>query len=326
MAQPTVRPRFLSIAGREAPALHLIGLFGTFGGAALLLAGLLAVAFPVVVAGLLVLGTGSLALAGSLTLQRRADTPDAGWLGPGPVALFWLTVPWSVIAPLPAFVLLGASGPLDRLEPAALTLVQALCSNLAVAGVLAVVVVGSGAATWRDLVAPTPAATPAHLPQPDRRGGLLGDVAWGAVLALPILAAAGALAALLVSGTGAVPPSPLPSATSLLPLLLNGITAGLIAPIGEELLYRGAIEQAWARQRLSTAPRAIVFSARLFAFAHTLNRGGSTFDEAVGIAAVSFAIRLPLGIALGWLWIRRRSLVATIVLHAAYNLAIVATA
>jgi len=324
MAQPTARPGLLSIAGREAPALHLIGLLGTFGGAALLLAGLLAVAFPVVVAGLLVLGTGSLALAGSLTLQRRADTPDVGWLGPGPVALFWLTVPWSVIAPLPAFVLFGTSGLLDRLEPAALTLVQALCSNLAVAGVLAVVVVGSGAATWRDLVAPTPAATPAHLPQPDRRGGLLGDVAWGAVLALPILAAAGALATLLVSGTGAVPPSPLPSATSLLPLLLNGITAGLIAPIGEELLYRGAIAQAWARQ--STARRAIVFSALLFAFAHTLNLGGSTFGEAAGIAAVSFAIRLPLGIALGWLWIRRRSLVATIVLHAAYNLAIVATA
>jgi len=35
-------------------------------------------------------------------------------------------------------------------------------------------------------------------------------------------------------------------------------------------------------------------------------------------------VRLPLGIALGWLWIRRRSLLATVALHAAYNLAIVA--
>ncbi|MFM7782989.1 MAG: type II CAAX prenyl endopeptidase Rce1 family protein [Candidatus Limnocylindrus sp.] len=30
-------------------------------------------------------------------------------------------------------------------------------------------------------------------------------------------------------------------------------------------------------------------------------------------------MRLPLGLALGWLWIRRQSLFATITLHAAYN-------
>ncbi|MFZ9699401.1 MAG: type II CAAX prenyl endopeptidase Rce1 family protein [Candidatus Limnocylindrus sp.] len=34
---------------------------------------------------------------------------------------------------------------------------------------------------------------------------------------------------------------------------------------------------------------------------------------------MAFAARLPLGIALGWLWIRRQSLLATITLHAAYN-------
>ena len=44
----------------------------------------------------------------------------------------------------------------------------------------------------------------------------------------------------------------------------------------------------------------------------------------MSVAAVAFIVRLPLGIALGWLWIRRRSIVATIALHAAYNLAIVA--
>jgi membrane protease YdiL (CAAX protease family) len=45
--------------------------------------------------------------------------------------------------------------------------------------------------------------------------------------------------------------------------------------------------------------------------------------DGASLAAVAFVVRLPLGIALGWLWIRRRSIVATIALHAAYNLVIV---
>jgi membrane protease YdiL (CAAX protease family) len=78
------------------------------------------------------------------------------------------------------------------------------------------------------------------------------------------------------------------------------------------------IAQAWARQ--SSARRAILFSAIVFAFAHTLNPN----LDSINLAAVAFVVRLPLGIALGSLWIRRRSIVATIALHAAYNLAIVA--
>ena len=95
------------------------------------------------------------------------------------------------------------------------------------------------------------------------------------------------------------------------------VSAVIVAPIGEEILYRGVIAQAWGRQ--SGARRAIVFSAIVFAFAHTLNIGGESIGDALAVAGVAFAIRLPLGLALGWLWVRRRSLLATIVLHAAYN-------
>jgi membrane protease YdiL (CAAX protease family) len=109
---------------------------------------------------------------------------------------------------------------------------------------------------------------------------------------------------------------------SAVDLAANALTAGLIAPIGEELLYRGVIAQAWARQ--SSARRAILFSAIVFAFAHTLTVGGTSVADAAGVAAVAFVVRLPLGIALGWLWMRRRSLLAAIALHSAYNLAIVA--
>jgi membrane protease YdiL (CAAX protease family) len=174
----------------------------------------------------------------------------------------------------------------------------------------------------RDLVLATPTASPSTLPQPDRRGGLAGDLFWGVALALPILTAAGLFATLVMNGTGLSAPVVLPPAISSVDLAANVLTAGLIAPIGEELLYRGVIAQAWARQ--SSARRAILFSAIVFAFAHTLTVGGTSVVDAVSVAAVAFIVRLPLGIALGWLWIRRRSIVATIALHAAYNLAIVA--
>jgi membrane protease YdiL (CAAX protease family) len=184
------------------------------------------------------------------------------------------------------------------------------------------VVVGSGAVRWRDLILATPAASPKTLPTPDRRGGLAGDLFWGVALALPILTAAGLFATLVMNGTGLSAPVVLPPAISSVDLAANVLTAGLIAPIGEELLYRGVIAQAWARQ--SSARRAILFSAIVFAFAHTLTVGGTSVADAVSVAAVAFIVRLPLGIALGWLWIRRRSIVATIALHAVYNLAIVA--
>jgi len=160
------------------------------------------------------------------------------------------------------------------------------------------------------------------MPPPDRRGGLAGDLFWGVALALPIMTAAGLFATLVMNGTGVSAPVVLPPAMGALDLAANVLTAGLIAPIGEELLYRGVIAQAWGRQ--SSARRAILFSAIVFAFAHTLTVGGTSVADAASVAAVAFLVRLPLGIALGWLWIRRRSLIATIALHASYNLAIVA--
>jgi membrane protease YdiL (CAAX protease family) len=174
---------------------------------------------------------------------------------------------------------------------------------------------------WRDLILATPAASPSTLPPPDRRGGLAGDLLWGVALALPIMAASGLFATFVMNGTGVSAPAVLPLAISRIGLLANIITAGLIAPIGEELLYRGVIAQAWARQ--SSARRTILFSAIVFAFAHTLSVGGTSVADGASQAAVAFIVRLPLGIALGWLWIRRRSLLATIALHSAYNLVIV---
>ena len=316
------RPGLLQLAGREAPALYVIGLLATVVGASALVAGFAGAGVALVILALLLIGVGGIALSGASALQRRVDTPAAGWRGPGPLAIFWTTIPWALLAQLLVAALLTALGAATALSTPLGTLALAAASNLATVLIIGLVVVGSGAVRWRDLILATPAASPKTLPAPDRRGGLAGDLFWGVALALPILSAAGLFATLVMNGTGLSAPVVLPPTLNAVDLAANVLTAGLIAPIGEELLYRGVIAQAWARQ--SSARRAILFSAIVFAFAHTLTVGGTSVGDAASVAVVAFAVRLPLGIALGWLWIRRRSLVATIALHASYNLAIVA--
>lgn len=316
------RPGLLQLAGREAPALYVIGLLATVVGVSALVAGIAGAGVGLVILALVLVGVGGIALSGASALQRRVDTPAAGWRGPGPLAIFWTTITWALLAQLLIAALLTAVFSAEALSTPQATLLLAAASNFATVLIVGLVVVGSGAVRWRDLILATPAASPSTLPPPDRRGGLAGDLFWGVALALPIMAASGLFATLVMNGTGVSAPAVLPLAVSRIGLIANIITAGLIAPIGEELLYRGVIAQAWARQ--SSARRAILFSAIVFAFAHTLSVGGTSVADAASIAAVAFAVRLPLGIALGWLWIRRRSLIATIALHAFYNLIIVA--
>jgi len=301
------RPGLLQLAGREAPALYLIGLLFAVLGAGALVAGIAGAGVGLAILGLFFVGIGGIALSGASALQRRVDTPDAGWRGPGPLAIFWTAITWALLAQILIAALLSALGAAAALTTPLGTLALATASNLATVLIIGLVVVGSGAVRWRDLLVATHAASPSALPPPDRRGGLAGDLFWGVALALPILSAAGIFATLVMNGTGLSAPPVLPPTLSA---------------IGEELLYRGVIAQAWARQ--SSARRAILFSAIVFAFAHTLTVGGTSVADAAGVAAVAFVVRLPLGIALGWLWMRRRSLLAAIALHSAYNLAIVA--
>jgi len=267
-------------------------------------------------AGLLLLSLGLIGLNGASALQRSVDTPEWSWRGPGPMALFWSVLPLAILAPTPLLLLAAPLGGFDQLDPAVATLGIALSTNVATTLIVALTVVGTGAARWREIFGQHRISSP-NLPVADRRGGALGDVAWGVALTLPIVVAAALFSALLIQGTGAVPDSPLPPSVNNSALLFNLMSAAVIAPIGEEVLYRGVITQAWGRQ--SGARRAIIFSAIVFAFAHTLNIGGESVADALVVAAVAFAIRLPLGLALGWLWVRRQSLLATITLHAAYN-------
>ena len=81
MSDAPVRLRLLSLEGREAPGLYLVGMLAVVPGGAALAAGVLGAGVAMATAGLLGLGIAGLALAGASALQRRADTPRWGWRG-----------------------------------------------------------------------------------------------------------------------------------------------------------------------------------------------------------------------------------------------------
>jgi uncharacterized protein len=97
---------------------------------------------------------------------------------------------------------------------------------------------------------------------------------------------------------------------TLIPWLL--LSAVVVAPVAEELYFRGMLYQA-LRRRMRTAG-AVGLSAILFAGAHIL-------QEVTGLAGVVvFVLILPLGVLLGWLFERRGNLAAPIAVHVTFNL------
>ncbi len=146
---------------------------------------------------------------------------------------------------------------------------------------------------------------------------MAADIAWGLALAVPTLFVSALLAAVLVGLLGASPSSPIPPAKDAVGVAISLLAAVVIAPAWEELFFRGFTTTAW--ERSSGARAAIVRGTIFFALVHVTTLAGSDFGTAVRTAFIAFAIRLPVGLVLGWIFLRRRTLVAPIALHAAYN-------
>ncbi|MDQ1324315.1 MAG: hypothetical protein QG587_1651, partial [Chloroflexota bacterium] len=64
---------------------------------------------------------------------------------------------------------------------------------------------------------------------------------------------------------------------------------------------------------------AIVRGALFFAIAHVLTLFDASFETGAQRALFSFVALLPVGLALGWVFLSRKSLYAAIGLHAAFN-------
>lgn len=305
--QPLAAPglfRF-TIEGRPAPGLFVVGWFATcLGGIAAfvgLLAGQTAAGAVLFVAGLAVLLAGLLLLGGAQALERRVA--GFAYAGPSPILVFAASVVGLYLAVVVVATPLGVLG--VSIEGPALALLGVVLQAVVVVAILRVLVVGPGALSWGEM------GLRVSLPAAVR------DLAWGAVLATPVIVVTAVVVAGLVTIVGSTPESPLPPTGSSVGLAINLLAGAIIAPVYEELLFRGFATTAWAR--VVTPAAAIVRTSVLFALAHVLTQGGGSFAEALGIVVVATAARLPVALALGWVFLRRGSLWAAIGLHAAFN-------
>ena len=300
-----VRPSTFSLEGRAVPGLYLVGWVGTVMGLAFLFVSFMGSGSGgapwVFLAGLLVLTLGIFAAAGSQAVERGRRT-DLAYRGLSPVLAFLVVVPLTLVGILVVLAPMSALG-LDARSPLATTLSLAL-TTLAYVAVVRLLVVGPGALAWRDMGLRRPA------------GPAVRDLLTGAAFAVPVLAIT-----LLVGGVlsrfVAPSPSPLPPAGDALGLALNLLSAAILAPIGEELFFRGFATTAWARA--VGARRAILRGAAFFAIAHVVTMLDSSFAEGAQRALYSFVALLPVSLALGWIFLRRGSLYAAIGLHGTFN-------
>ena len=305
-ATPTGPPgtSVFTIEGRAAPGLFVVGWLATIMGGGILAVGVLAgggSALVLILVGLVGLLVGLVAGAGSQAIERRARGV-AGYAGPSPVLVFAAVVPLTLLLEVAVGAPLAAVG-LDASSPLA-ALIGLLLTAVAYVGLIRLLVVGTGALSWRDMGIRPPG------------GQQLTELAIGGLMAFPLLVITGLLAALLATFLS-TPPSPLPISGGVLGMLVNLVSAAVIAPIAEETFFRGFATTAWLRT--VGANSAIVRGALFFAAAHVLTVGGDTFQMGAERALFAFVARLPVALALGWVFVRSRSLYASIGLHSVFN-------
>jgi membrane protease YdiL (CAAX protease family) len=294
-----------ALEGRQAPALFVVGWGGTIAGVALLTmtvlgaAGLAAIALSV--AGFGALSIGTILLAGSQTIERKAA--GVTYAGPSPLLIFIAVIATGRLAGYLVGIplqLLGATIP-----PAVGDLLATIVLAVVFLGVLRLTVVGPGALSWAAMGlrgGPAEAARAA-----------LG----GAVYAIPVILVTSVVAAVAVQLAGASPESPLPPTGTNEGLFLHLLAGAVLAPCYEELLFRGFALRAWLATHGAQA--AILRSSLLFVIAHVLFIGADRFQDALALAFVGGVARVPVSLALGWLYVRTGSLWTPIGLHAAFN-------
>ncbi|MEW5991615.1 MAG: type II CAAX endopeptidase family protein [Chloroflexota bacterium] len=294
-----------TIEGRRAPGLFVAGWLAALAGGSAAIVGILAgpsvggaITF---VAGLVVLFGGLLLLGGSQVVERRAA--GLAYAGPSPILVFGATLVGLYLA---VVVIATPLEVLDvRLDAPVLNLLGVAIQAGVVVVILRLLVVGPGALSWSEM------GFRGHLPV------ALRDLAWGAAFALPVVVVTALAVASLVTVFDSAPESPLPPTGTPVGLGINLLAGAVIAPLYEELLFRGFATTAWAR--VVAPATAIIRAAVLFALAHVLTQGGDNFNQALALAVVGAAGRLPVALVLGWVFIRRRSLWAAVGLHAAFN-------
>jgi membrane protease YdiL (CAAX protease family) len=295
-----------TIEGRAAPGLFVGGWLATLVGLGAIFVAAMSgggVAAPVLlVVGLVVLSIGLVAGAGSQALERRARGVRV-YTGPSPFLLFAASIPVSGVLLVVAGAVLGlvgipVDGPLGRLA-------SVLLQAVVYIGLIRLLVVDMGALSWADMGIRRP-TMPA-----------LAEFGAGAAWAFAVILVTIPVAAVITRFIPVTPVSPLPPAGEVGGLVVNLLAGAVVAPIGEEIMFRGFATTAWMRGMGRW--RGVFRGAIFFAIVHVLTISGVTASQALAAAVAAFLGRIPVSFALGWLFARRGSIWAPLGLHATFN-------
>ena len=295
-----------TIEGRQAPALFVVGWLATVVGLGAIVIALLGggtqAALVLLIPGLILLSVGLVAGAGSQGIERRARGTTA-YAGPSPFLVFAASIPVSLLVAIVIGVPLTLAG--IAVDGPAGRLASVSGQAIVYIGLIRLLVVDTGALSW------------AQMGMRRFDGRAVTDLLGGAVWAIPVIIATVPIAAILTEIFPVEPVSPLPPAGEPIGLVANLIAGAIVAPIAEEILFRGFATTAWAR--VFGPRRALIQGAIFFAAVHVITVAAGTASEALGLIVIGFASRLPVALALGWLFLRRGTIWAPIGLHAAFN-------
>lgn len=304
--QPRIGTSTFTIEGRAAPGLFVLGWLATIAGFGAIVIAVMSgsglAGSLLLFAGLVVLSIGLVAGAGGQAIERRARAVQP-YPGPSPFLVFLAGIPITGILLILAGLVLGlfrvdVDGPIGRL---ASVIVQAIVYI----GLIRLLVVDNGALSWREMGVVRP-----KLPA-------LGDMGFGALLAIPVIAATVPVAYLVTRFVPVAPESPLPPAGDTPGFIVNLLAGAVVAPISEEIMFRGFATTAWMRGMGRW--RGVLRGALFFAVVHVLTISGIDARQAIGVAIAAFVGRIPVAFALGWLFQRTGTIWASLGLHATFN-------
>jgi membrane protease YdiL (CAAX protease family) len=227
------------------------------------------------------------------------------------------------------------------LESPPVTLLVLLIYLATYCGLVHFLAVRTGALSWREIaspqrMAPSPSDWSGSEPAPGwarswgaafgmLRSGVsgrhrIGDIFVALAMVLPLMLASNLASAGMLLVLGLRPEDISPGKTVSgdgLSLLLTFVAVAIVAPIGEEIFFRGFATNAWGRSMSHNS--AILRSSLFFAFIHVMNTASTDAAISWRVAIFNFGARIPVAFALTWLYMRRRSILASGTLHAGYN-------
>lgn len=295
-----------TIEGRSAPALFVIAWLASLLGSGLVAVAVLSggglASLGLIVVGLTLLSVGLVSAAGSQGIERRARGV-LNYTGPSPLLVFAASVPVSILAVVIVGLPLGLAG--VALEGPIAALLSVVIQAAVYIALIRLLVVDTGALDWPAM----------GLRALDRLAVL--EMIGGALWAFPVIVATVPVSLVLLAVFPVTPESPLPPTGEALGFAISLLAGAVVAPFGEELLFRAFATTAWVRG--VGVRQGVLRAALVFAFAHVLTTSGTSAGNALGLAVVGFGTRVPIALALGVLFVRRGSIWSSFGLHAAFN-------